>query len=97
MDVAVAAGIPVNTLAPKISFFFAAHNDLFEEVEFRAQTVLERLQAMPHLSTIPVIVLSAQDAAQMSERSVAAGADRFIAKPFETEQLLEAIEAALRA
>jgi len=60
-------------------------------------TVLERLHAMPHLSTIPVIVLSAQDAAQMSEKAVAAGADRFIAKPFETEQLLEAIEFSLRS
>jgi methylmalonyl-CoA mutase N-terminal domain/subunit len=37
LDVAAAAGIPINTLAPKVSFFFAAHNDLFEEVaKFRA-------------------------------------------------------------
>ena len=34
---AVAAGLPVNTFAPRLSFFFAAHNDLFEEVaKFRA-------------------------------------------------------------
>ena len=34
---AVSAGIAVNTIAPRVSFFFAAHNDLFEEVaKFRA-------------------------------------------------------------
>ncbi len=34
---ATAAGLDVNRLAPRISFFFAAHNDLFEEVaKFRA-------------------------------------------------------------
>ena len=34
---AAGAGLDVNRLAPRISFFFAAHNDLFEEVaKFRA-------------------------------------------------------------
>jgi methylmalonyl-CoA mutase N-terminal domain/subunit len=34
---AVAAGLPVDTFAPRLSFFFAAHNDLFEEAaKFRA-------------------------------------------------------------
>src|SRR5207302_6419586 len=34
---AIAAGLPVDEFAPRISFFFAAHNDLFEEVaKFRA-------------------------------------------------------------
>lgn len=34
---AVAAGLPVDRFAPRLSFFFAAHNDLFEEVaKFRA-------------------------------------------------------------
>ena len=34
---ALAAGIPVERFAPRLSFFFAAHNDLFEEVaKFRA-------------------------------------------------------------
>ena len=37
LDVAVAAGMEADALAPKVSFFFAAHNDLFEEVaKFRA-------------------------------------------------------------
>src|SRR3954449_13110144 len=34
---AVEAGLPVDRFAPRLSFFFAAHNDLFEEVaKFRA-------------------------------------------------------------
>src|SRR5205085_5569463 len=34
---ALAAGLAVDALAPRLSFFFAAHNDLFEEVaKFRA-------------------------------------------------------------
>jgi len=34
---AIAAGLPVDGFAPRLSFFFAAHNDLFEEVaKFRA-------------------------------------------------------------
>ena len=34
---AVATGLDVDTFAPRLSFFFAAHNDLFEEVaKFRA-------------------------------------------------------------
>lgn len=34
---AVDAGLPVDVFAPRLSFFFAAHNDLFEEVaKFRA-------------------------------------------------------------
>ena len=34
---AVAAGLEINTFAPRLSYFFAAHNDLFEEVaKFRA-------------------------------------------------------------
>jgi methylmalonyl-CoA mutase N-terminal domain/subunit len=37
LDRAVGAGIAVDDIAPRISFFFAAHNDLFEEVaKFRA-------------------------------------------------------------
>ena len=34
---ALAAGVPIDQFAPRLSFFFAAHNDLFEEVaKFRA-------------------------------------------------------------
>jgi methylmalonyl-CoA mutase N-terminal domain/subunit len=37
VDRALAAGIPLETFAPRLSFFFAAHNDVLEEVaKFRA-------------------------------------------------------------
>ena len=37
VDRAIAAGIPLESFAPRLSFFFACHNDLFEEVaKFRA-------------------------------------------------------------
>lgn len=37
VEAAVAAGLPVDSFAPRISFFFNAHNNLFEEVaKFRA-------------------------------------------------------------
>ncbi len=37
LDRAVRAGLDIRVIAPRISFFFAAHNDLFEEVaKFRA-------------------------------------------------------------
>jgi methylmalonyl-CoA mutase, N-terminal domain len=37
VSAAIEAGLPVDTFAPRLSFFFAAHNDLFEEVaKFRA-------------------------------------------------------------
>ena len=36
-DAAVAAGLAFDEFAPRLSFFFASHNDLFEEVaKFRA-------------------------------------------------------------
>jgi methylmalonyl-CoA mutase N-terminal domain/subunit len=37
LDRAVAAGLTIDDIAPRLSFFFAAHNDLFEEAaKFRA-------------------------------------------------------------
>ncbi|UCD24605.1 MAG: methylmalonyl-CoA mutase, partial [Gemmatimonadota bacterium] len=41
VDRVTAAGLDVNQFAPRLSFFFAAHNDLFEEVaKFRAARTL---------------------------------------------------------
>jgi two-component system OmpR family response regulator len=60
-------------------------------------TVLERLHAMPNLSMIPVIVVSARDAGQMSERALASGADSFVSKPFDIERLLVEIKSSLGA
>ena len=37
VECALAAGLPIDSFAPRLSFFFAAHSDLFEEVaKFRA-------------------------------------------------------------
>jgi len=48
---AVAAGLDVNAFAPRVSFFFAAYTDLFEEVaKFRAA---RRLWAAPDEGKIP--------------------------------------------
>ena len=51
-EAAVRAGLQIDTFAPRLSFFFAAHNDLFEEVaKFRAartiwaHTVRDRFRA----------------------------------------------------
>mgnify|MGYP001559318805 CR=1 FL=1 len=56
---AARAGLDVDTLAPRISFFFAAHNDLFEEVaKFRAARRLwatllhERFGVKPEACTL---------------------------------------------
>ena len=49
VDAAVAAGLAFEEFAPRLSFFFAAHNDLFEEVaKFRvARRVWARVAARP--------------------------------------------------
>jgi CheY-like chemotaxis protein len=60
-------------------------------------SVLERLQALPQLASIPVIVLTARESPETRARALEAGVERFVSKPFESEALLEAIAAALSA
>jgi two-component system KDP operon response regulator KdpE len=55
--------------------------------------VLRRLRAF---SDVPVIVLTARDEQSEKVRSLDAGADDYITKPFDTEELLARIRAALR-
>ena len=55
--------------------------------------VLRRLRAF---SEVPVIVLTARDDQSEKVRSLDAGADDYITKPFDTEELLARIRAALR-
>jgi DNA-binding NtrC family response regulator len=59
----------------------------------------EGLRCLEHLSqsypTIPVIVLTGQDAEQAAYESIKLGAFDFLAKPVEPEQLLHAIQRAL--
>ncbi len=55
--------------------------------------VLRRLRAF---SEVPVIVLTARDDPSEKVRSLDAGADDYVTKPFDTEELLARIRAALR-
>jgi CheY-like chemotaxis protein len=59
--------------------------------------VMERLQAMPALEGIPVIVVSARDPQTEEERLAESGAEAFFRKPFDHDELLAAIERALGA
>jgi DNA-binding response OmpR family regulator len=59
--------------------------------------VVERLKAMPALEGIPVIVVSARDPVAEEERFIQSGADAFIRKPFDYDELLTAIALALGA
>ena len=57
--------------------------------------VMERLNAIPALEGIPVIVVSARDPLVEEERLAAARADSFFRKPFDYEELMIAIARAL--
>lgn len=57
--------------------------------------VLERLQQVASLASIPVIVLTARDPQFNRERTLKAGATAFIQKPADNNELLDAIHAAL--
>lgn len=60
-------------------------------------TVLHMLHGEPSEAQIPVIILSARDRATHAERSIEAGAVKFLQKPVDTEILLSAITQALAA
>jgi CheY-like chemotaxis protein len=57
--------------------------------------VLERLRAIPQLSGIPTIVLTARDAASSQDRVLDLGAVAFFQKPVDTASLLGAIRQVL--
>jgi DNA-binding response OmpR family regulator len=57
--------------------------------------VMERMQAIAQLGTIPVIVVSARDASAHGERALAAGARAFLEKPIDVDKLLAAVRQAL--
>jgi CheY-like chemotaxis protein len=54
-------------------------------------TVMDRLNAMPILAKVPVIVLSGRDAAGDETRALAAGAKAFLQKPFNRDELVAAV------
>ena len=57
--------------------------------------VLDRLQQSAHLSSIPVIVLTARDPQFNRERTMKAGATAFLQKPADNDELLGVIRATL--
>jgi two-component system KDP operon response regulator KdpE len=57
--------------------------------------VLERLQDIDALSSIPVIVLTARDPQGNEKRTMDAGASAFFQKPADNNELLEVIQATL--
>jgi two-component system KDP operon response regulator KdpE len=57
--------------------------------------VLERLQNIDSLASVPVIVLSARDPQSNEERALKAGAAAFFQKPADNDELMNAIRASL--
>lgn len=57
--------------------------------------VMERLNNIESLASIPVIVLSARDPQANKERALAAGAKAYFQKPVDNHELLAAIRKAL--
>jgi DNA-binding response OmpR family regulator len=53
--------------------------------------VLERIRSLIPLAATPVIVLSARDAASNKDRALKLGAAKFLQKPPDNEELLDAI------
>jgi len=58
--------------------------------------VLERLKALPALTTTPVLVLSAKNWQVHEEKAIKAGADGFFEKPVNNEALVGAIRGLLK-
>lgn len=60
-------------------------------------TVMERMHSITSLADVPVVVITARDAATNREKAEASGAVAFVEKPIDFDQLLEAIDAVLIA
>lgn len=56
--------------------------------EMDGWTLIERLKAQPHLSTIPVILLTAIGENESRLKGLRLGVDDYLLKPFESEELL---------
>jgi two-component system alkaline phosphatase synthesis response regulator PhoP len=57
--------------------------------------VIERIKAMPALEGTPVIIVTARDPLAEEQRFIDSGADAFFRKPFDYDELLQAIGRAL--
>jgi len=58
-------------------------------------TVMERMRAITSLADVPVVVITARDAATNREKAEAFGAAAFVEKPIDFDELLETIDALL--
>jgi DNA-binding response OmpR family regulator len=58
-------------------------------------TVMQRMRAITSLMDVPVVVITARDAATNREKAEAFGAVAFVEKPIDFDQLLDTIEAVL--
>lgn len=58
-------------------------------------TVMERFKAIAPLSVVPIIVVSARDPQVNRDRALKAGAETFLQKPVDNDELLSAIRKAL--
>ncbi len=57
--------------------------------------IMERLRSLIDLALIPIIVVSGRDPATNKRRALEAGAQAYIQKPIDNQELLAAIEKAL--
>jgi two-component system, cell cycle response regulator len=57
--------------------------------------VMERLKTFPALAHIPVVVVSAREPTTTARRAAEAGAQAYVQKPIDNEELLAAVRAAL--
>jgi DNA-binding response OmpR family regulator len=58
-------------------------------------TVMERMRSITSLADVPVVVITARDAATNREKAEASGAVAFVEKPIDFDQLLETIDGLL--
>jgi DNA-binding response OmpR family regulator len=58
-------------------------------------TVIKRLAKFQHANNIPIIVITGQPKEEYEQEALEAGVVAYLAKPFETEQLLAAIRETL--
>ncbi len=58
-------------------------------------TVMERFKTIAPLSVVPIIVVSARDPQVNRDRALKAGAEAFLQKPVDNDELLSAIRKAL--
>ena len=60
-------------------------------------TVMERMRSITVLADVPVVVITARDAATNREKAESLGAVAFVQKPIDFDQLLETIDGLLIA